>query len=248
MPAKVKVLWVFCNIVVILGFIVLALYSSKVEEAKRVGETQKQLALERDRQERELSKLKKEKIVHPADPLKTIKEMNALGKHEDAVELARKLSESNPGNSNLFTWWGISLVKVGLKSAAIEKFVRSAQLDPANSQAFLYWGLTLAMDGRFQDAIDKYKTVIELTPENSNAFAYMAASLDELAKGEEAVESANKALEINPLNSTAFEVLISALRRSKDYEGAWAVVDRVRKSNISVSEKVIEDLSKVYPR
>ncbi len=248
MPTKVKILWVFCNIIIVLGFIVLS-YSREMERARQYEETKEKLSLERAKESAAISKMKKEpQPMPPADPLKVIKELNAQGKYEEAAKLAQNLSEKNSENSDLFTWWGISLVKSGLKSAAIEKFVRSTQLDTTNSQAFLYWGLTLAMDGHYQDAIEKYKTVIELTPENSNAFAYMAASLDQLALYKEAMENANKALEINPSNSAAFEVLIEALRHSEDYEGAWKIVDRANKANVEISKKIVDELTEALPR
>jgi len=247
MPTKVKVLWIFCCILIVIGFVALS-YSKKMEEARQHEEAQEKLALERAQQREAVSRLKKEKPVPPADPLKIIKELNAQGKYEEAAELAQKLADKNPENSVLYTWWGISLVKSGLKSAAIEKFVRSTQLDATNSQAFLYWGLTLAMDGHYQDAIEKYQTVIELTPENSNAFAYMAASLDQLARYKEAEESARQALKIDPLNSSAFEVLIEALRHFEDYEGAWKIVDRAREAHVRISDKVVDKLSEALPR
>ncbi|MDA0692201.1 MAG: tetratricopeptide repeat protein [Nitrospinae bacterium] len=248
MPTKVKILWVFCNIIIVLGFIELS-YSREMGRAREYEETQEKVALERAQEGAVISKMKKEQPAPPpADPLKVIKDLNAQGKYEEAAKLAQSLSEKNPKNSALYSWWGISLVKSGLRSAAIEKFVRSTQLDPTNSQAFLYWGLTLAMDGHYQDALEKYKTVIQLTPENGNAFTYMAASLDQLARYKEAVESANQALEINPSNSAAFEVLIEALRHSEDYQGAWEIVDRAREANVDISKKIVDELAEALPR
>ena len=163
MPTKVKILWVFCNIAIVLGFIFVA-YSSKMEEVRLDNEVHDEFEQERERQKEKLIKLKKGQKVQTVNSVKHVMELSALGKHEEASNLAQKLSEVFPENANIFAWWGISLVKGGLKSAAIEKFVRSTQLDPTNSKAFLYWGLTLAMDGRFKKAIDKYKMVIELDP------------------------------------------------------------------------------------
>lgn len=247
MPTKVKILWVFCNIVIVLGFILVA-YTSKMVEVRLDNEAIDKLNQERALQKEKLSKMKKEQKVQTVSSVKHVMELNALGKHEEAANLAQKISESNPDNANVFAWWGISLVKAGLKSAAIEKFVRSTQLDPTNSKAFVYWGLTLAMDGRFKEAIEKYKTVIELDPEHSNAFAYMGASFDQLQMYREAEENAGKALEIDPLNSVAFKVLIEVLHHSQNYEEAWRAVDKAKNANVSLSEKLIEELSQASPR
>jgi pentatricopeptide repeat protein len=247
MPTKVKILWVFCNIAIILGFILVA-YTSKMEEVRVGLEAHDILKQERERQKEEISKMKKEQKFQTIGSVKQVMELNASGKHEEAASLAQKLSEANPDNANVFAWWGISLVKGGLKSAGIEKFVTSTRLDPTNSKAFIYWGLTLAMDGRFKEAIDKYKTVIELEPEHSNAHAYMGASFGQLALFKEAEQSAYKALEIDPVNSVAYNVLIEVLYRSQNYEEAWKAVDRARIANVSISEKLIEDLSQAKPR
>ena len=247
MPTKVKILWVFCNIVIFLGFILVA-YSSKMEEVRVDNEAVDKLKQERALQAIELSKLKKEQKVQTVHSVKHVMELNALGKHDEAANLAQKISENNPDNANVFAWWGISLVKGGLKSAAIEKFVRSTQLDPTNSKAFIYWGLTLAMDGRFREAIEKYKVVIELDPEHSNAYAYMGASFDQLHKYEDAELNAGKALEADPNNSMAYKVLVEALYHSQKYEEAWKAVDRAEKTNVVLPKKMIEELSQAMPR
>jgi len=246
MPTKVKMLWVFCNIVIVLGFIFVA-YTAKMEEVRQGMETQDKLKQERERQKEELSKMKKEQKVQTVSSVKHVMELNALGKYEEAANLAQKLSEANPDNASIYAWWGISLVKAGLKSAAIEKFVRSTRLDPTNSKAFLYWGLTLAMDGRFREAIDKYKTVIELDPEHSNAYAYIGASFDQLHMYKEAEKNAGMALEIDPLNSDAYKVLIEVLYHSQNFEEAWKAVERARNANVGLPEELIEELSQAMP-
>lgn len=247
MPTKVKILWVFSNIAIVLGFIFFA-YTSKMEEVRLDNEAHDKMKQERERQKEQISKLKKAQNFQTIGSIKQVMELNALGKHEDAANLAQKLSEANPKNANIFAWWGISQVKGGLKSAAIEKFVMSTQLDPTNTKAFIFWGLTLAMDGRFEEAIDKYKTVIELDPEHSNAYAYMAASFDQLNLHAKAELNADKALELDPVNSVAYKVLIGVFQHSKKYEEAWKAVDRARNANIVLPEKLIKELSQASPR
>jgi len=246
MPTRVKILWVFCNIVIFFGFIIFS-YASKVQKAQLAEVQREKLAQEREKEKKALEKFKKENQVPITDPLKTVKEFNALGKHQEAADLAQKLAEMNPGNSQVFTWWGISLVKSGLRSAAIEKFVRAAELDPTNFQAFLYWGLTLAMEARFKDAIEKYKVVIELDPENSNAYAYIGASQDQLRQYDEAIENLKRALDLNPSSSTAYELLVQTLYHSGDFAEAWKTVASARKANAAVSEKVLQPLSEAMP-
>ncbi len=247
MPTKVKLFWVFCNIAIVLGFISLA-YTTKMEEVRLDNEAIDKVNQERALQKEKMTEMKKEQVVQTVHSVKHVMELNALGKYEEAANLAQKISENNPDNANVFAWWGISLVKGGFKSAAIEKFVRSTQLDSTNSKAFIYWGLTLAMDGRFIEAIEKYKTVIGLDPEHSNAYAYMGASYDQLLNFEDAVLNANKALEIDPNNSTAYKVLTEALIHSQNYKEAWKAVDRAENKNVKLPENLVGELSQSMPR
>ncbi|MFQ5450679.1 MAG: tetratricopeptide repeat protein [Nitrospinaceae bacterium] len=247
MPTKIKILWVICNTIIFIGFIVLA-YITRMDQARIESDVRQKAALKREQEKAVLEKLKKKKPENEEIlPLNAIKEAIALGKHKEAADMARQLAELNPNHSGVFTWWGISLVKSGLKSAAIEKFVRAAQLDPTNTKAFLYWGLTLAMEGRFEDAIKKYEMVIDLEPENANAYTYWGESLDQLRRYGEAVQKLEKGLEINKINPAAYEVLIQTLYDSKNYQKAWQVVARARRNEVSLSREVLKKLSHALP-
>ena len=63
------------------------------------------------------SKGQKQKIK--IDPIKSIREMNALGRYQEAIDMAQKVAEEFPDHAKLHTWWGISLVKLKKKGEAI---------------------------------------------------------------------------------------------------------------------------------
>lgn len=244
MPTKIKVLWSFCCVVIFIGFVVLSFFS-RVEEARENATIEFQKDREKKEQARKLFEENQGAIVHP---LKEIKELNALGKHQEAVAMAEATALLNPDNAKVFTWWGISLVKDGRHDEAIKKFVRATGLDASNEKAFLYWGLTLAMDGKFDEAVTKYQAVVELNPENSNAYAYWGASLAQLGRDDEAAAKLEKSLELTPVNQNAYGPFIDLLTNKKEYDRAWKLVSRAREANVSLSAETLDRLSQAQPK
>ena len=238
MPGKIKALWYFCIIVVIVGFITLAA-KDKMEEARVQTEAETKVAAE-------IQKKIEEKTVQ-IDPVKLVRELNALGKYQEAVEVARKAGERNPDNAEIHTWWGISLVKLNKRGEAIERFIHASKKDPTDEKAHLYWGLTLAMNKKFQEAIGHYRTVLEINPEHSNAYAYWGASLSALEKLDEAVSKLEESLALNRFNSQAYGVLIDVLYKQKNYKLAWEMIHKARADNVSLPQTSIDQLSKVFP-
>jgi len=213
MPRKIKVLWVGCILIIFFSFVYFSIQGNiKVHRDKEEARVKQEF------------RMKKKKMVmeevdrgqtFKVDPIKEIKELNALGKYEDAVRYAEGVATLNPNQSKIYTWWGVSLVKFGKREEAIDKFVKSASLDANYSKTYLYWGLTLAMDGKPKAAIKKYEKVIELEPENSNAYAYWGAALNQLGQYAKAEDKLKRALEILPNNANAFGVLIDVLSNQK---------------------------------
>jgi tetratricopeptide (TPR) repeat protein len=165
-------------VVIIAGFLVLAV-RGEMGKASEQAEAAYQLAAEK---QKEVAG----KTIQ-IDPVKLIRELNALGKYSEAVDIARKAGERNPDHAEIQTWWGISLVKMGKRAEAIDHFILASKKDPTDEKAHLYWGLTLAMDKKFDDAISHYRIVLEINPEHSNAYAYWGTSLSALGKLKEAV-------------------------------------------------------------
>jgi len=238
MPGKIKALWCLCMVVIIAGFLVLAVRgemgkaSEQVEEAyKLAAEKQKEVA---------------EKTIQ-IDPVKLIRELNALGKYSEAVDIARKAGERNPDHAEIQTWWGISLVKMGKRAEAIDHFIHASKKDPTDEKAHLYWGLTLAMDKNFEDAISHYRVVLEINPEHSNAYAYWGTSLSALGKLKEAVSKLEESLMLNRFNSQAYEILIDVLYQRQKYERAWEIVHKAQADNVSLQQSFIDRLSNIFP-
>ena len=245
MPRKIKILWIVCILMVFFGFIYFSIQDKfkahRDKEEARVKQEfrikKKQIAL------KEVDRGQTFKV----DPIKEIKELNALGKYEDAVRYAEAVATLNPNQSRIYTWWGISLVKSGKREEAIDKFVKAASLDASYSKTYLYWGLTLAMDGNPEAAIKKYEKVIELEPENSNAYAYFGAALEQLGEHSGAIEKLKYALDLLPTNNNVFIPLINALMSQKQYNEAWKVVKKAKEARVEISSNLLSRLAKMYP-
>jgi tetratricopeptide (TPR) repeat protein len=225
-------------VVTVAGFLVLAA-QGEMDKSKVQSEVALQAVLEKQ----------KEVAEHTIqiDPVKLVRELNALGKYQEAEDIARKAGERNPDHAEIQTWWGISLVKMEKRKEAIEHFILAAKKDPSDEKAHLYWGLTLAMDKKFEEAIRHYRTVLEINPEHSNAYAYWGASLSALEKLDDAVAKLEESLVLNAFNSQAYKVLIDVLYKQQKYERAWEMVRKGRADNISLQQSSIERLAQIFP-
>jgi len=244
MPRKIKVLWIVCILTVCFSFIYFSIQENikahrDKEEAKvkQESRTKKKQAAKKDAGKGNTFKI---------DPIKEIKELNALGKYEDAVRYAEGIATLNPKQSKIYTWWGVSLVKSGKRGEAIDKFKKAASLDAGYSKTYLYWGLTLAMDGKAKAAIKKYEKVLELEPNNGNAYGYLGAALAQLGSHAAAQEKLERALEIKPNNADVFSMLIDALFNQTKYDKAWGVVNKAKKEGVNVSPNSLNQLIKMF--
>jgi len=245
MPRKIKVLWVGCILIVFFSFVYFSIQGNiKAHRGKEEARVKQEFRIKNKKMAmKEVDRGQTFKV----DPIKEIKELNALGKYEDAVRYAEAVAMLNPNQSRIYTWWGISLVKSGKREEAIDKFVKAASLDASYSKTYLYWGLTLAMDGNPKAAIKKYEKVIELEPESSNAYAYFGAALEQLGNHSGAVEKLERALEIMPNNANVFSILTDALFHQKKYKEAWEVVKKARKARVVISSNLLSKLAEVFP-
>ena len=241
MPTRIKLIWYLCIVITVIGFVYLAA-KDRMEEAM--------LAEERaaKRSEARLQQLKnpnKQKIK--VDPIKVIREMNAMGKYQEAADMPEKVAKEFPDHAAIQTWWGISLVKLKKTQEAVNHFIVAAKNDPTDEKAHLYWGLTLAMEGKFAEAITHYRTVLEINPEHSNAYAYWGASLNALGKYEDALAKLGESIALHPLNSTAYALRVDVMYNLKRYEEAWQAVQKARAAKIPLPKGSIDRLAEAFP-
>ncbi len=68
----------------------------------------------------------------------------------------------SPNNAQLLNEWGLSLLYLGERDAALETFNRSLELDDAYAQTYVYLGDLYARDGAWGAAIAQYRRALEL--------------------------------------------------------------------------------------
>ena len=242
MPTSIKILWAVCSVVVILAFFYLSMQNQMKDAQKRHQEN-----IVENRQKAEAKRAEFEIKIQTAEMISQIKEMNASGRYKDAAVAAQKATELDPNNARAFTWWGISLVKMGKKSEAVDKFIQSAQLDPNHAKTYIYWGLTLSIDGKYQSAIDKYENALLLEPENSDIFSYWGNALMKQGKYNEAINKLEDALNFNSNNESAHGLLVDSQYHAGNYAKAWQAVDRARKHKVTIAEASLKRLAQASP-
>jgi len=243
MPTKIKLVWYLCIVITVIGF----LYLSAKDRMEDAMIAEEKAAKRSETRLRQLQKRDAKKQIMKVDPIKAIREMNAMGKYQKAVDMAKKVAKEFPGHAKLHTWWGISLVKQKNTEEAIKHFIIAAQNDPTDEKAHLYWGLTLAMEKKYKEAIGHYRTVLEINPEHSNAYAYWGASLNALEKYEDALTKLDESLSLHLLNSTAHTLRIDVLYNLSKYEEAWRAVHKAQAAKIIVPKGSLGRLAKVFP-
>jgi tetratricopeptide (TPR) repeat protein len=242
MPLKIKITWIFCILIIFFGFLGSSV-KSKMEMSSKMS-TKKELAANKEFDR----KMQAEKSPPPPpDPIKEIQELNAMGKFPEAVELSRELAKLNPDSAQVFTWWGISLVKADRNSEAMDKFERSAQLNATNTKTFLYWGLALSMDKRLDEAMEKYEAAVTLDPENARAYAYWGSALSQQGKYKEAVDKLDLAIQANKFEPMSYGLLVDMHYHLQQYKQAWKIVKKSRELNISIPEASLQRLANAFP-
>jgi tetratricopeptide (TPR) repeat protein len=241
MPTRIKLIWYLCIVITVLGFVYLAA-QDRMEEAMLAEE---RAAKRSEARLQQLKNPKKQKIK--VDPIKIIREMNAMGNYQEAADMAEKVAKEFPDHAAIQTWWGISLVKLKMTQEAISHFIVAAKNDPTDEKAHLYWGLTLAMEGKFAEAITHYRTVLEINPEHSNAYAYWGASLNALGEYDNALTKLDESIALHPLNSAAHTLQVDVLYHLKRYEDAWQAVKKARAAKIDLPKGSIDRLALAFP-
>ena len=117
MPRKIKILWVACILTIFFGFVYFS-FVEKVEVYKKKEEARVQQESRVKKKQKEAKAVDKGQVFK-TDPIKEIKELNALGKYEEAVKYAEGAATLNPDQPRIYTWWGISLVKSGKRKEGI---------------------------------------------------------------------------------------------------------------------------------
>ncbi len=101
MPREIKIVWVLCCICIFLGFGFLSA-KNQIQE----GKERRQEAVEKNKQRVEENKRRQELKVQFVELMGKVKELNALGKYDQAAETASRAVDMIPKSADAYTWWG----------------------------------------------------------------------------------------------------------------------------------------------
>lgn len=242
MPRKIKIIWVLCCVVIFLGFS----YMSAKNRMQDI-DVQRQEDIDKKEKREEENKKHQELKVQFEKLMGEVRELNALGKYDQAAEVASRAAGMSPNNADAHTWWGFSLAKSGRTKEAYEKFDQSARLDPDQARNHHFWGLTLLLEGKNEEAIDKFENALLLDPGNSRILASWGSALNNLKKYDEAIKKLEESLALNQFHGPAYGVLVDAHFHKGQYQQAWEVVARARKNKIAISEASLKRLAQASP-
>lgn len=215
----------------------------------RVQEITIQKEEDREHRRKQLQQMKVafQKKIESSKKLKSVAELSALKKFDEAIQQAQEVIAEYPESAEAYMWWGIALVKTDRKEEGVAKFVKSGELDPYNPRNLVYWGLTLTMLGELEKAVGKYESAIRLDPLNSNAFSYLGKTLSRLGRVDEAIDKLEEAVALNKFNADAYEPLVRELYQTREYERAWQFVTRARNAKVEIPDPLLQLLTEEMP-
>lgn len=125
--------------------------------------------------------------------------LHRAGKYRDAVELYRRVLDSEADDPRVFNNLGSAWLSLGERERAQEAFRRAIELDPRYAAAWSNLGLVLEATGAPNEALAAFRTALELDPGNPSASVNLAIRYHESGLLEEAERLLEEALGRDPL-------------------------------------------------
>jgi len=115
---------------------------------------------------------------------------------------------------------GLSLLRSGNASAALNEFQEACRLDPNSAQAFILVGITQNQLGHVPEAVAALRHALQLDPSSEAAHYNLAMSLAQLKENDDAIAELRSVLKLNPESASAHYNLGVLLEGKGDYQGA----------------------------
>lgn len=113
-------------------------------------------------------------------------ELSALGRHEEALDEARKALELSPTDTVMNEHMGWTFMMARQYTEAVNACTKAIELDPNFVQAHRVLGLTYQFQGRNDDAITEFQKGVEISHNDPVAQAYLARSLAAAGRSDDA--------------------------------------------------------------
>ena len=140
--------------------------------------------------------------------------LNALGRHEEQLESARRavaLDPTDPMNHNAL---GVAHARLGDNVAAITSYERAEQLDPRNALYPRNLAIALSELGRNQKVLDALDRAAKIQPLNASQVHWRSTVLGRLGRDDERLVAVRRSVDLNPDDYSAHAELAVALRRN----------------------------------
>jgi tetratricopeptide (TPR) repeat protein len=142
-----------------------------------------------------------------------------------AVAPLTKAAALLPAQSRPHFLLGVALERSGDLTGAASAFENAVVLDPQDLDTLVHLGDAYLALNRPANAETKFRSVIERQPQEPRALLGLARSLDAQKKAE-AIDAYQKLLAVQPSNSTARSRLVHLLLEEKQYDAAYAEMNR----------------------
>ena len=189
------------------------------------------------------------------------------GRYDEAVAKHLKALELFPGYSWAYTNLGKAYLGKGDFDEAIDAFEKAVEADPNDSraaeglegalkaresgvvpetaaEASIAQGKAHLANAAYAAAISAFRTALRADPGNGAIHADLGLAL--LGNGDErgALASFRKSRELMPEETQPLLPLMEAVIDAKDYDGAWAEVERLRASGVDLPKEIIGKLER----
>ena len=121
--------------------------------------------------------------------------------YQTAVNLARRLTDLSPSNSNAWNWLGASLLEVRELNKASSALETAIRLDPASAYAYNNLGRVYWQQRRYDEAAAQFKKQIVLNSDDHFAHANLGMMLRDQKKCDLAIAELERALILTPNNA-----------------------------------------------
>ncbi|MAE64315.1 MAG: hypothetical protein CMJ18_08575 [Phycisphaeraceae bacterium] len=126
-----------------------------------------------------------------------------LGRYEEAMELARGLTEADPDNAD--AWYQVGLLELNLNvlDKAERAFIKAARLRRSWPQARVQLAVVRSRQKRPQDALTILRKVLAENPNNETALHNMIIDLYTVGRSQDALEACRRLIKVNPEHGRA---------------------------------------------
>lgn len=138
----------------------------------------------------------------------------------EAMEIFERLRNAYPDKAEPIFYYGVCLLAMGERIAALNHFLNASELDPENIKYLLQIAYCLDVSGQELMAINQYKKVLKIDGNNLAALSELGRLYGAQTNYKEAVDVLKKAVAIKPSNAANQSALAMSLSGINEYEQA----------------------------